>query len=216
MPVLSTKRTSGREGLGSQSEARNVNNNDGSNGGYFRTRRTPALGSRACVAYTFNLHRINRVSGRARNANTRYVYALGPSPRIFDLPSGTGETEVAVGPRDARFCMLPRIVAPVIYDSINKSATFYPLPDPRTVRAHTCKMIFGGYAQLRSSGRGSHPFFFSTSIGLQTLHCLRVPAANCLRMDATFEVISVTKIRGDLMVPNETREVSYEREEERP
>lgn len=40
------------------------------------------LARRVCVAYTFNLHRINRVSGRARNANMRYVYALGPSPHF--------------------------------------------------------------------------------------------------------------------------------------
>jgi len=37
----------------------------------------PALD--ACSVRAFNLHGINRVSGRARNANTRYVYALGPS-----------------------------------------------------------------------------------------------------------------------------------------
>lgn len=78
-----------------------------------------------CVPYTFNLHRINRVSGRARNANTRYVYTLGPSLRFRSTI--WEEQREKERRRDARaFASCHRIVTPVIYDSINKSATFYP------------------------------------------------------------------------------------------
>lgn len=78
-----------------------------------------------CVPYTFNLHRINRVSGRARNANTRYVYTLGPSLRFRSTI--WEEQREKERRRDARaFACCHRIVTPVIYDSINKSATFYP------------------------------------------------------------------------------------------
>lgn len=47
----------------------------------------------------FNLHGINRVSGRARNANTRYVYALGPR-----IPPRTDERKIVALSRRVALC----------------------------------------------------------------------------------------------------------------
>jgi len=68
----------------------------------------------ACSVRAFNLHGINRVSGRARNANTRYIYALGPR-----IPSSDRRE------KDSCAFASCRIVWPrLIYDLINKSAPF--------------------------------------------------------------------------------------------
>lgn len=87
---------------------KNINNN---NNNTSKRARYTGRALDACLR-AFNLHGINRVSGRARNANTRYRLRprslLGPTTRK----------------RASLSRVASRIVTPLIYDSINKSTPF--------------------------------------------------------------------------------------------